>query len=358
MAGLMLTAEQLAAVAAIEEAIGREASFALHGLAGTGKTTVAAHVARTRASEGAYLCALTGKAASVLARKTGLEATTVHRAFYHFVCAVEREGEPARLVFRPAHMPGSLKGKVLLLDECSMIDRKTAADIMATGITVVAIGDPGQLPPINGDPFFTQASFTLREVHRQALESPIIRQAHRVRAGESYQPDGNEFRVIDRLTLDDLRGSEVVLTWRRATRSRMNTLCRRALGITAPLPRYGEPLACLRNTPRYGLYNGAVYYTSRDLLPGDETVGISTDDGDIEVHADFLPPGGEDEALDLPPGGWKTAFCFGYAITVHKAQGSEFDRVLLIDEHCGADRIAWLYTGITRAARSIVVARH
>src|SRR5262249_18473243 len=148
-------------------------------------------------------------------------ATTVHRAFYRFVRAVEREGEPARLVFRPAHDPGSLKGDVLLLDECSMIDQKTAADIMATGITVVAIGDPGQLPPINGDPFFTQASFTLQEVHRQALQSPIIRQAHRVRAGENYQPDGDEFRVISRLTLNELRGSDVVLTWRRATRSRM-----------------------------------------------------------------------------------------------------------------------------------------
>src|SRR5262249_31360911 len=162
----VLTDEQQKAVAAIEQAIRDGSTFALHGLAGTGKTTVAAHVARSR--EGAYLCALTGKAASVLSRKTGLAATTVHRAFYRFVRAVEREGERARLVFRPAHDPGSLKGDVLLLDECSMIDQKTAADIMATGITVVAIGDPGQLPPINGDPFFTQASFTLQEVHRQA----------------------------------------------------------------------------------------------------------------------------------------------------------------------------------------------
>jgi hypothetical protein len=52
-----------------------------------------------------------------------------------------------------------------------------------------------------------------------------------------------------------------------------------------------------------------------------------------------------------------TAFAFGYALTVHMAQGSEFDRVVLIDEWFGDDRIPWLYTGITRAAKRITIAR-
>jgi exodeoxyribonuclease-5 len=351
----VLAEEQRQGVEAINDAIARGEHVELHGLAGTGKTTVLVHVARARPD--AFLCAPTGKAASVLSAKLGLPATTLHAAFYHFVRSLERENEPPRLVFRPAHAAGSLRGKALLLDECSMVCRQMAGNILATGITVIASGDPGQLPPVDGDPFFTRASFTLREVHRQALESPIIRQAHAVRRNGGYEPDGDAFRVLDRLTRDDLRNIDVVLTWRRATRSKLNALCRAELNIRSPLPLLGEPLVCLRNTPKFGLYNGAVYYASRDLLETDKTIGISTDAGDIEVHADFLIPGHEDDPLDLPPGGWKTAFCFGYAMTVHKAQGSEWDRVLLIDENPGPDRIAWLYTGITRARERVTVVR-
>ena len=99
---MILTAEQQAAVEAIEGAIGKRELFALHGLAGTGKTTVAAYVAARW--PGARLCALTGKAASVLRAKTGLPATTVHAAFYDFVRRDAGEG----LVFAPAWSPGSL----------------------------------------------------------------------------------------------------------------------------------------------------------------------------------------------------------------------------------------------------------
>jgi exodeoxyribonuclease-5 len=346
---IILTAEQRAAAQAITDAIRSGEHFALFGLAGTGKTTLAAHIAASR--PGAYLCAPTGKAASVLNRKTGLDATTVHRAFYEYVNTIER-----RLVFRPAHPAGSLKGSVLFLDECSMVSRQVAADIFATGIIVIAIGDPGQLPPVDGDAFFTQASFTLREIQRQALESPIIRQAHRVRERGCYAADGDAVRVVDRLTATDALAADIILTGRRATRSRMNTLCRGALGIQSPLPRAGEPLVCLRNTPTYGLYNGAIYRASRDLGEGDKTIGISTDDGDVEVHAHFLVPGHEDDPVKLPPGGRTTAFAFGYALTVHKAQGSEFDKVLLVDEWFRSDRAQWLYTGITRAKERIILA--
>ena len=343
---ITLTEEQREAVAAIERAIERRETFALHGRAGTGKTTVAAYIARSR--PGAHLCAPTAKATSVLAAKTGIDASTVHSTFYHFV---ERENEK-KLVFRPKHEPGSLKGDVVLLDESSMVSRDVAADILATGITVVAIGDPAQLPPINGTPFFTTASFTLTEIDRQALESPIIRQAHAVLAGGSYAPDGVGVRVISRLSAADLRAADIVLTGRRATRMRMNAEIRRARGITAPLPRLGEPLVCLRNARKYGLCNGD--HASRDLQEGDETVGITTDDGDdIEVHAAFVAPGHG----DLPPGGWKPAFAFGYALTVHMAQGSEFDHALLIDEWFGDGRIPWLCTGMTRAAQRLTIAR-
>jgi exodeoxyribonuclease-5 len=355
---LILTAEQQAAREAIDKAVAQRQHFAVHGLAGTGKTTLAAHVASSLPDD-AFLCAPTAKATAVLTQKTGIGASTIHSAFYHFVKEIEREDQPPRLVFRPAHGPGSLRGKVLLLDEVSMVARDVAADIIATGITIIAFGDPGQLPPIEGLPFSISADFILTQIHRQALESPMIRQAHAVRSTGCYAADGDAVRVIESPADDDLRAADVVLTGRRATRMRMNAEIRRALGMTSPLPRYGEPLVCLRNARKYGLCNGGIYYASRDLYPDDETVGISSDAGDIEVHGEFLTPGHEYDKLELRPGGWMTGFAFGYALTVHQAQGSEWDKVLLIDESAAFrdDRARWLYTAVTRAKERIVIAR-
>jgi len=192
----------------------------------------------------------------------------------------------------------------------------------------------------------------LTEIHRRALESPIIRQAHAVRSTGAYAADGDAVRVVNRLSADDLRRADVVLTGRRATRMRMNALVRQAHSIASPLPRLGEPLVCLRNARKYGICNGAIYYASRDLHEGDKTIGVSTDSGDIEVPAWFLPPGSEYDRLDLPPGGWMIAFAFGYAMV----QGSEFDNVLLLDEWFRDDRVQWLYTGITRAKERITIA--
>ena len=127
------------------------------------------------------------------------------------------------------------------------------------------------------------------------------------------------------------------------------------LGFRNPQPRIGEPLICLRSTPRYGLCNGAIYYASRDLEEGEETVGISTEDGDLEVPAAFLAPGHEYERPELPPS--MSVFAFAYALTVHQAQGSEFDSVLHIDEWFREDRQRWLYTGLTRAKDRIVIGR-
>ena len=245
---------------------------------------------------------------------------------------------------------------MLLLGEVSMVPRDVAADIIATGITIVAFGDPGQLPPVEGLPFSISADFTLTEIRRQALESPIIHQAHAVRSTGAYAADGDTARVVNRLSADDLRRADVVLTGRRATRIRMNALVRQAHSIASLLPRLGEPLVCLRNARKYGLCNDAIYYASCDLHEGDKTIGVSTDAGDIEVPSWFLPPDIEYDRLDLPPGGWMTAFAFGYALTVHMVQGSEFDNVLLLDEWFRDDRVQWLYTGIIRAKERITIA--
>jgi exodeoxyribonuclease-5 len=285
-----------------------------------------------------------------LTAKTGIDATKVHAVFYRLAEKIDRPRRPPQPVFSAIRDPDSLKGVTLLVDESSMISKAMASDILRTGITVAAVGDPGQLPPVEGSSFFTKASFTLTEIHRQAFESPTIRQAHAVRVGGHYEADGAAVRVITRLTGDELRAAEVVITGRCQTRMRMNAEKRRVLGLHNPLPRQGEPLICLRN----GQCNGAIYYASRDLEEGDETVGISTDDGDVEVPTIFLGPGHEYDRPELAP--WQTVFAFAYPQTVHQSQGSEFDSVLFIDEWFRSDRHRWLYTGLTGAKERITVA--
>jgi exodeoxyribonuclease-5 len=219
---------------------------------------------------------------------------------------------------------------------------------------VIAAGDPGQLPPVNEAPFFTTVDVTLRQIRRQAWESPIIRQAMEVRAGRPYRSDGADFQVIGDFGEAELRWADVVLCWKNATRRRLNSICRRLAGHQAPRPEAGEPLLCLRNAPAYGVFNGGVYTLAADFPPGERMIRLIVDGRIVAIPNVIFAgqrPGFDDftnEAI--------TELDYGYALTVHKAQGSEWRRVLLVDEYQRPDhRREWVYTGITRAARSILV---
>src|SRR5215469_820457 len=127
--------------------------FVLHGLAGTGKTTLMAHLARRR-PRAMVPCAFTGKAASVLRKKIGMEVSTVHQVIFNFKGLVENRLDPRRMdpIFEEKHV--DLDGHVVLLDECSLIGSRIAKDLLNTGAKVVACGDPGQLPPVMDSGFF------------------------------------------------------------------------------------------------------------------------------------------------------------------------------------------------------------
>jgi len=348
---LMLTDEQVAVMAEVDAFMAdqKRRLFTLFGLAGTGKTTLLAQVARQHRHDA--LCCLTGKAASVLRDKTGLETGTTHRYFYKLLKAETDEDGRKLLSFAPRHRQNELFGDVVLLDECSMVPRSVGAQLMRTGAKVLAVGDPGQLPPVKEPPFFTEPDATLQTIHRQALESPIIRQAMAVRSGRLYRTDGPDFQVASRPPEALLDEADVVLCWRNETRHKINRLCRRLAGHTAPWPEAGEPLLCLKNAPRHNVWNGGIYLAAADFRPGNDEIRLVVDDEVVAI--DNVLFAGQDNGSIVEP---TTEFDFGYCLTVHKAQGSEWPRVLLLDEHqCQRHRREWLYTGITRAARSIVV---
>jgi exodeoxyribonuclease-5 len=341
---LKLEGEQADALAAIETFLaGEKQSFCMHGLAGTGKTTVMAALASRLAN--AILVAPTGKAASVLAHKTGLDVLTLHRLLY--TPEVDEEGNVVGWVEK--HRPGQLADQVVLVDEASMVGVNLARDLLRSGAKVVASGDPGQLPPVNQEQFFTAADVTLREIRRQAAGSSIIRQAHAARAGRCYASEDKNFQIIDRHEMmRRLDWADVVLCWRNATRHRLNTLLRwhrRHLPAEA-LPNPGEPVMCLENHAS-GIMNGEIFAVS-DFDP---VRGILLEDGPdwiADPWFEWRSPGRKPPRRCVP-------FALGYAITAHKAQGSEWPNVLVLDEYTGSDRAQWLYTAITRASATVCI---
>ena len=351
-----LTYEQQQMANAIDDLIhGRRPGQTLvcHGVAGTGKTSVLCETAERNPD--AILCAYTGKAASNLRRKSGLDAKTIHSLFYKLV-EKEKDKKTGKTIlhFERVHAEGALVGKVVLLDECSMVDTKTAYDLMVSGAKIVAVGDPGQLPPVHGAEYFNEPDITLTEIHRQALESPILRQAHNMRANGCYEADGEDFKVVKRISDKQLMEADTILCWRNATRHRLNAKLRSLHGCDMPYPMAGEPVLCLKNSHRYGIFNGNVYTLAEAFQPEDRSIILSIDGQSVEVpKVAFVEPGGSLD--DYDDDRYHSVFDYGYALTVHKAQGSEWDKVVLFDENNRHDLRRWCYTAITRAAKSIIV---
>ena len=372
VAATTLTNEQQAAADAIDAFIrnGRGSRIlTINGPAGTGKTTLLGHVAQSFPH--VLVAAPTGKAAAVLRGKFGLPARTIHSLFYKL--QDRQQDKPGREVlnFVPRHTQGALSTEVLLIDELSMVTAEMRDQLLGLGLRIVGFGDDAQVPPVNGEPGFIYPDITLTQIHRQAKHSPIIRQAHRVRAGHGYQSDGDEFLVVPKGTGEMLRQADIVLCHRNDSRRFLNQHCRRVRGIIRhpadpsggfdpqiDHPRQFEPVVVLRNAPRFGLWNGDVQWLDDDIRPGDRTASL------FKVSESGGSAGGVTYPLSAiegmsgtggAPGGLELAF--GYCLTAHRAQGSEWPSVLVHDEFCGPDgeRRSWLYTAITRARERVII---
>ena len=336
--------------------------FRLFGYAGTGKTTLARHIAE--GVDGKVLfAAFTGKAAQVMRSKGCDQASTIHSLIYK----TREYGEEVPSFELWDDAPAS-KAKLIVIDECSMVDDELGRDLKSFGIPLMVLGDPAQLPPIQGGGFFTDAEpdAMLTEVHRQAENDPIIRLSMDVRAGRGLEPGVyGETHVVAKNELDPQRvvDADQVLVGRNATRRAYNIRMRERRGFEGTLPAAGDKLVCLRNNKRKGLFNGALWSvkvaptTRRDiikmqLLPDDSTSGRGVK---VSVRPECFT--GAIEKLEWPLRKRYDEFDYGYVLTVHKAQGSQWDDVVLFDESAAfqESRQRWLYTGITRAAKRLTV---
>ena len=402
-----LTAEQNAALAEIQRWIKDpdQQVFRLFGYAGTGKSTIAKEFDRMVGGLTLY-AAFTGKAALVLQRK-GCPATTIHKLIYvpapkstkvleelmdelvdvqlerrqfpddpsledkesNLEAEIQQENARANQPsFAPNPESDLKEADLLVIDEVSMVGKPMALDLLAFGVKILVLGDPAQLPPVADTGFFTQAEpdFLLTEVHRQAADSPVLALATAVRQGEDL-PRGQHgtSRVLSRgvLELDEVaRGFDQILVGTNRARRDTNRLIRQELGFTSELPEEGDKLICLRNDYDVGLLNGSQWTVLDSHTVNDDVIRLTveSDDGgsmSVSCWRHYF----EEREQDLKP--WDVrcfqAFDFGYAITVHKAQGSSWPNVLVIDEShiFRGNARKHLYTAITRASESVTVVR-
>ena len=336
--------------------------FRLFGYAGTGKTTLAKHIAA--GVDGKVLfAAFTGKAASVMRQKGCIGASTIHSLIYR-----ARESEEETPSFDLWHDSPAAKARLVVIDECSMVDAELGRDLLSFGTPVLVLGDPAQLPPIQGGGFFTDQppDAMLTEVHRQALGDPIVQLSMEVRAGRRLTPVKHDLtEVVRRGDFDPARALETnqILVGRNATRRAYNARLRERRGLGGALPVAGDKLVCLRNNRRKGLFNGGLWVikdkpkTRKQIigmrLQPEENVGGRT----IKVSVRPECFTGAIEQVEWLARKRYDEFDFGYVLTVHKSQGSQWDDVVLFDESFAFpdSRERWLYTGVTRAAKRLTV---
>jgi ATP-dependent exoDNAse (exonuclease V) alpha subunit len=340
--------------------------FRLFGYAGTGKTTLARHIADGVDGEVRF-AAFTGKAALMLRARGCNDAQTIHSLIYRSQTESDT-GEPNFSLNRSSDVK---KAALVVIDECSMVDAELGRDLLSFGTPVLVLGDPAQLPPVKGGGFFTDAEpdAMLTEVHRQAKDNPIIRMSMTVREGGRLEPgDYGASRVVRRGALDKeamgalVLAADQVLVGRNKTRRDFNARMRALMGRTDPMPVAGDKVVCLRNNRTKGLLNGATFTVKAVASAKSGLVTMRLDSDDLSaatVKVSVLPEffEGKDEALPWAVRRESDEFDYGFALTVHKAQGSQWDRVVLFDESFAfrEHRARWLYTAVTRAAESVTV---
>jgi exodeoxyribonuclease-5 len=156
------------------------------------------------------------------------------------------------------------RAKLVIIDECSMVDETLGRDLMSFGTPILVLGDPAQLPPISGGGFFTEhePDMLLTEIHRQARDNPIIRLALDVREGREFmRGDYGTAQVIGKedVTRELVLSADQVLVGINRTRRRYNQRLRELKGFGAAYPQAGDKLVCLRNDPSKGLLNGSLW---------------------------------------------------------------------------------------------------
>ena len=334
----------------------RKFPFILAGLAGTGKTTIIKHITDDLDIKEYQIryCAYTGKAARVM-RTKGMYASTIHSLIYE-----PRVDKNKVVTFVKKNSLG-VDVKLIVCDESSMIGKGIQADLESYNIPILYVGDHGQLPPIGNDAtnLMLTPNYRLDTIHRQALDNPIIWVANQARQGKTLK-FGKYGKTVfkakpEQIGIDTLKNADQILVGKNVTRKHINDQMRDYYGFKSIYPELNDKLICLRNNSRNGLVNGM---TGKCLAfdECDYRMDFETDEEEMYTNllVDYHIFRGTKQEKYMNQ---IDQFDFGYAITVHKSQGSQYDNVIIYEERLGAYDIhnRWLYTAITRAVEKLII---
>ena len=331
---------------------------------------------KLRDSEVVFI-SFTGKASLVLRNKGCQNAMTAHKLLYF------SEEQPDGTFVHTPRTKLEKRYKLIVCDEASMLPQEMIDLLLEHKIHVLFLGDNEQLPPIDSDQTILENPHVfLSEITRQALDNPIIKLSMDVREGKPYQYGGDKrCRVIPRNKVSNglLLGADEIIVGKNNTRHDINEYVRKLKwGDEYTIePKEGEKCICLKNNwktidndgnpltngqigtlhnieivqaPPYGTYIVADFLSDEGGWYRDLRI-------DYQMMTEGKPTINQDNWKDFAGYPKLHPFALGYAITCHKSQGSEFDRVLVYDEAFGDEdqKRRWRYTAITRAAKQLVI---
>lgn len=335
--------------------------YYLAGYAGTGKTTLAKYIEKELGVTVLY-GAYTGKAALVMMKNGCKGASTIHSMIYKPVVN-KKTGEVSYSLNLESIIDTA---DLIIIDECSMVDQRMGEDLLFFGKPILVLGDPAQLPPINGSGYFTNGipDGMLTEIHRQAAGNPIIELATKVRNKETLELGRyGSSKVTNKFLKDEVFGADQFICGLNKTRMTMNHKFRDYYGFKGKYPEKNERLICLKNDKDTGMLNGELYTATADAV--DKTrdfvnlkiasVDRYTSEKEVKSLKFCYDP-------SIPKPDWKLLkgkheLTYGYALTAHKSQGSQWETTYIYNESevFGDNWWRWLYTAITRAEESTTI---
>lgn len=378
---ILLNEEQLSALSQITQWLqtNKTLEFRLGGYAGTGKTTLLKVVVeshkQTRQREESEsqiaISALTGKAVSILHKKGMWEAQTIHSLIYNV-----RLDEKTKLPIFVKKSCLDDEIDLIIVDEASMISKELYQDLLSFKTHILWVGDPGQLEPVGEDIYLmAKPDFTLENIHRQAKGSEIILFADRIRKGYPFLNHPSSICPLDfevwctnkdiGLRKENLLWADSIIVGFNTIRQQINNQLRQILEFSQSLlPQPKEKIIVLRNNTQFGVYNGQVFI-----------IQSINNKGNCVVHDDlyrefkfplwlqpFTSPKAKIDLTHIPK---DKVYCdFGYCLTCHKAQGSEWEKVLVFEpgfwgkpNEPWCEKRRWQYTAATRAKKQLIYCR-
>jgi exodeoxyribonuclease V alpha subunit len=348
----------------------------LTGGPGTGKTSTVQAILRLLQSKGkmALLAAPTGRAAKRLAESTGHEAKTIHRLL---------EVSPGEGFKFQRNQDNPLECDLLIVDECSMVDLILMNNLLKAihpASHVLLVGDADQLPSVGAGNVLRDIIASgvvpvtrLEVIFRQAADSSIITNAHRINNGEMplFPQDKKDFYFFGKEDPDEAAELVVDIVARRIHEKFGIPV--EDIQVLSPMHRGAAGARALNEKLQAGLnplsYDRPEYRSGNRLFrPGDRVLQLRNNyDKDV-----FNGDVGRIEQIDLEEGEIRVNFegrsvsyefsdldelTLAYAMSVHKSQGSEYPVVVLplLTQHYMLLQRNLLYTAITRAKKMVIV---